>query len=66
MRMTDVVSSMDLSIFPEIGLLIFLGVFAVVVLRTLLLSDRREHERAAGLPLERDAAAGATGEAKGA
>ncbi len=54
MRMTDIVSGLDLAIYPEVGLVIFLGVFVAVVVRTMVMTDRRSAERASRLPLEPD------------
>jgi len=33
MRLSDIMSHMDLTVYPEIALVIFLGVFGAVVLR---------------------------------
>lgn len=51
MRMTDLVSGMNLTTFPIIGLVIFGLVFAVIALRVLTLPAQRARH-AAGLPLE--------------
>lgn len=51
MRMTDLVSGMNLTTFPIIGLVIFGLVFAVIALRVLMLPAQRARH-AAGLPLE--------------
>jgi len=51
-RLTDIMSGADLTIFPEIGLLIFLGVFASVALRVYGRRRTDEHERWAAMPLE--------------
>ena len=51
MRLTDLVSGMDISLFPIIGLIVFGLVFLAVTIRTLR-SPRDRAERAAFLPLE--------------
>ena len=51
MRMSDLVGAMDLTIFPIIGLVIFVSLFGVLIARALL-SDPREGRRAAGIPLD--------------
>ncbi len=53
MRMSDLVGAMDLTLFPIIGLVIFVCLFAALVGRALL-TDSREARRAAGLPLDDD------------
>lgn len=57
MRMSDLVGSMDMALFPIIGLVIFLGLFGVLIVRALM-SDPGEGRRAAGIPLD-DGEAGA-------
>lgn len=51
MRLSDVVGGMGLSIFPVVGLLIFLGVFTAVTVRALRLR-RSDVTHFAGLPLD--------------
>lgn len=51
MRMTDLVSGMNLTTFPIIGLVIFGLIFAVIALRVLALPAQRARH-AAGLPFE--------------
>ena len=45
MRPSDVVSAMDLTVYPIAGLVIFLGVYALVTIRTLRShpSDMKHH-----------------------
>jgi cbb3-type cytochrome oxidase subunit 3 len=62
MRMTDLVSGLDISLFPSIGLVIFGLVFTLVLARTLMMS-RRQAGHAASLPLD-DAATGSTAVSK--
>ena len=52
MRLSDIMAGLDLTIFPQIALVIFLGVFAAVVGRALSRSRRAELEHAASLPLD--------------
>ena len=54
MKLSDVVSSMHLTIYAEVPLLIFMGVFIGVCLSLLRRED--ELERAARLPLENERA----------
>ncbi len=51
MRLVDVLSSVDLSVYPEAAIVIFLGVFLLTTLRVLR-RPRTEIERAARLPLD--------------
>jgi hypothetical protein len=51
MRLSDVIGGMGLSVFPIVGLLIFLGVFTAVTVRALRLR-RSDVTRFAGLPLD--------------
>lgn len=51
MRLTDVVSAMDLTVFPLVGLAIFLGVYALVTLRTVR-SRGAEMSRHAAMALD--------------
>lgn len=51
MRLSDVVASMNLDLYPIIGLALFLGVFIAVTIRALATS-RRTCDRWAHLPLE--------------
>ncbi len=53
MRLTDIMSHMDLAVWPTIGLIIFLVVFAAVVLRVMT-SKRTDNERMAAMPLADD------------
>lgn len=50
MRLGDLFSSGDLSIYPQISLVIFLGIFAVAVLRVAR-QPRHELDRMARLPI---------------
>lgn len=61
MRMSDVMSGLDLAIYPIIALLLFLSVFVGVVLRVTGRSRRSELSRAALLPLAAEAAANPAG-----
>lgn len=57
MRLTDIMSSAGLSIFPQIGLVIFLIVFACVVARVLGRGRNADMDRWARLALHDDAPA---------
>lgn len=53
MRLTDIMSNMDLDVYPTIGLVIFLIVFAAVVIR--VLTTKKSHSsRMASMPLNED------------
>ncbi|MBI5865453.1 MAG: hypothetical protein HZB38_13285 [Planctomycetes bacterium] len=51
MSLTDIMSNMHLSIYTQIALVIFVGVFALIVLRTWR-TDRAQTDSWANLPLE--------------
>jgi cbb3-type cytochrome oxidase subunit 3 len=52
MRLSDIMAGLDLTIFPQVALVIFLVVFASVITRTLRRSRRAELRQAAMLPLD--------------
>ena len=54
MRLTDIMSAMDLAVFPELGLVIFLGVFAAILLRISGRKRREELEPFASMALTSD------------
>jgi cbb3-type cytochrome oxidase subunit 3 len=54
MKLSDVVSGMHLSVFAEVPLLIFMGVFIGVCLS--MLRQKEQFEQAAELPLRHDTA----------
>lgn len=54
MRMSDIVGSLDLSIYTQVALVLFVGVFAAVLARTYSRRQRAEMGRAARLPLADD------------
>ena len=53
MRLTDIMSSLRLDAYAEIGLIIFLIVFASVVVRVLFM-NRNDADEIAKLPLDDD------------
>lgn len=53
MRMTDIVSSFDMTIFPILGFFVFVSLFAVLTLRAVR-SDPKDTRRAASIPLRHD------------
>lgn len=61
MRLSDVISSMGLTAFPIIGLLLFLSVFVGVVIRVTRRDQAAELERAGSLPLEDEVVGAAVG-----
>lgn len=52
MSKSDMMSAMDLSMFPQIALVIFLVVFAGVLVRVFSRARTKEYEEASRLPLE--------------
>ncbi len=54
MRLSELVSHMTPTIFTEIALVLFLGVFAAVAYRALRRSARAQHEQWALIPLSDD------------
>jgi cbb3-type cytochrome oxidase subunit 3 len=52
MKLSDVVSYAGLSFYAQVALVLFLGVFILVSIRTYLPSRRRELDDAARLPLD--------------
>ena len=56
MSLTDLMRHADLSVYPQIGLIIFLGVFVAVSLRAMRLNRSQDIERISRLALEDDAA----------
>lgn len=49
--MSELMSSMDLWVWPSMALIIFIAVFVAIVRRTLNKSRREEFDRAGQLPL---------------
>jgi len=58
MRLSDLMSNADLTVWPEAAMVIFLGVFALVTLRTLREGTREQRRRLASMPLEDEPAIG--------
>ena len=56
MKLSDVVSAMHVSVFAQLPLLVFFGIFVGVVLH--LLRGESEFEHARRLPLESDGSKG--------
>ncbi len=54
MRLTDIMSGLNLSIYPQIALVIFVAVFTGMLIRVFSRSRSSEFERAANLPLHED------------
>ena len=51
MRLTDIVSNMNLATYPQIALIIFLAVFAAITWRVIRNRHSSEYAEAAQLPL---------------
>ncbi len=60
MRLSDIMGRLDLSFYPQVALVIFLVVFAAVMLRVFSRSRSHEFNHAASLPLEEDSPRAAT------
>ncbi len=54
MKLSDIMSYAQLSIYTEVALVIFLGVFVAISIRTFMPSRQSELEAASRLPLEDD------------
>jgi len=50
--LSDLMSHMDLAVWPQAALVIFLGVFIAIAWRTFRGMDAREQETLAGLPFD--------------
>jgi len=61
MRLTDIMSNAGLALFPQIGLLIFLAVFACIVARVYSRRRAADFDRWATLALQDDAPLSGTG-----
>lgn len=54
MKLSDIMSYAQLSVYTEVALVLFLGVFLAITIRTFMPSRTKELEAAARLPLEDD------------
>lgn len=54
MKLSDIVSHANLAFYPEVALVLFLFVFALVCLRVFVFSTKREMDAAARIPLGDD------------
>lgn len=54
MRLSDVIGSLELSTFPQIALVIFLGVFAAICIRMVRSTTREQMRAASMIPLQMD------------
>ena len=54
MSLTDIMSNAELSTWPQAAMIIFFGVFLLVAIRVLAISDRIEMESRAAIALEDD------------
>ncbi len=52
MRLSDIMGGLDLTIFPQAALVMFLGIFGVVMVRVFGRSRRAELDHAASMPLD--------------
>ena len=52
MRLSELMSNMDLAVWPQIALVLFLGIFAGVVIRTFSKSAQDQLKAASRLPLD--------------
>lgn len=51
MKLSDIMGNAGLSMYAQVALVLFLGVFIAITIRTLLPSRRRELDEAAMIPL---------------
>ena len=56
MKLSDIMSNMGLELYPQLALILFLIVFALICARLFLFTPRGELERAARIPLWDDEA----------
>jgi cbb3-type cytochrome oxidase subunit 3 len=61
MRLSDIMGSLELSIYPQIGLVLFLGIFACVLMKVFSRHNKTEFSRSALLPLQDDSAGDTSG-----
>lgn len=54
MRLSDIMGNMDLTIWPQVALVIFIGLFIGIVIRTFSKSRRPAQEEASRIPLQDD------------
>lgn len=52
MKLSDIVSGANLTLYPKVALVLFLLAFVIVLVRTLAPGAREEQARAAALPLD--------------
>lgn len=52
MKLSDIMSNSGLSMYAEVALVLFLGVFIAIAIRTFLPSRQRTLDEAARLPLD--------------
>lgn len=52
MKLSDIMGGLELTVFPQVALVLFLAIFTAVLLKVFGRGRRMEYERAAALPLE--------------
>ena len=52
MKLSDIMSNSGLSMYAEVALVLFLGVFIAITIRTFMPSRRRELDEAGRMPLD--------------
>ncbi|MEO1480696.1 MAG: cbb3-type cytochrome c oxidase subunit 3 [Myxococcota bacterium] len=52
MRLSDIMGNADLAIWPSIGLILFLSIFAVVVVMTFSRKRSAQYKEASQIPLD--------------
>lgn len=52
MRLSDIMSQLGLTFYPQVALIIFLGVFIAVAIRTFRKSRKSDLESMASMPLD--------------
>jgi cbb3-type cytochrome oxidase subunit 3 len=58
MRLSEIMGGLDLAVYPQAAMVIFLAVFAAVTARTYARGRREEWARHAAMPLEPEAGSG--------
>ena len=56
MRLSDIMSRLSLSVYPQVGLVLFLGIFLAVIVYVMRGARRGGWERERRLPLDGDEA----------
>lgn len=61
MRLSELMSNMDMTFWPQVALVLFMAIFAGVLVRVFSRKRTAEYERAARIPLEDEPVTGTRG-----